>query len=1111
MFNNLSSLLSSSSTLAPIPNAEPAEALKEGENRYIGVLFADIKGFTAMSELISADVLQHLLDQLLLSFSERVSKYGGYVDKYEGDRIMAHFGSLQYSENNARRAVYAGLELIEVIDMYNKIRPSIPELSHISTDLAVRVGVNSGMVATGKVGLKREGDFTVYGDVVNLASRMEEMGSPMKVMLPNEMKEALEGYFEFQPFGTLQVKGKSKPVHTWLVACVNAHQYSRKLSQSHFIGRETELGKLASIFSQNLSTQSASIQGKKTDVVSISALAGMGKTRLIKEFCNSLSADCYLLSEISPVYQPPYASFKEVMRNYFRIDDSITPQQAEQRITEAINSLSSDIPDAMYRQLISYIPQMLFISGFAKAHSISSNSLQDVVAVLNNVILILTQAIAISYAAHQKLLLMVFDDLHFCDEASLNALVFLLKNINICEFTNAALPARVMFVISYRKGQKPPITLPGSVNVEDIRLAELNEEQIESFIGKSLSGFHAPKHILAELGRKSAGNPFYIEEWIASIKRRITCGENIDLYDFAIPENVLELVLSRLMNLDKQSIILLQKASAIGITFYKSILAMLDEKLAPKSDIDLTMQHICAIEFLDILNKEQDTEYGFKHSIMHKAVYNSILKVNKKLMHKTIAEIIESEFSETLPQWFFALEHHYQEAGDTGRRIHYLRESIDFAHSVFMNKKTLEYCDKLLSLPDYSYKHEISVLKATVLLDMGLYNEAGALLTELEPEALTDEYILAKTRFLMATGDIASAGAYLDSCMDKISSTASRNMAKILYLDIRRQCKNFPDFEREAGELLCEVSDNLFLRARLENTIALYFQNKADYRKAIEYYDLAIEHGVNHKSLTAKAHHNKANVLCKLGQPEEAMLNYRIALQLARYLDDEGAKARIGCDIGTLYKARGEITKEAEMLKESYEMALNAGNISLAADISYNLAVNLFSQGKLGKAYTAVSKCHKAFQKLGSKKGISYASDLMGDILYTQEKYDDAKQVYVENLAFQQEIGDNEGIAHTYGNLGNIACAEQKSSEAARYYQMQVEMLRAIGDIEGEGKAWYNWATLDEDNGDFSEAIRKAEKALSLFMKGGFDVYIPTVQDCLDELKGKLEETDNLN
>jgi len=1112
MLDKLSTLLSKSTiSSGSFTTAHQEMALKDGENRFVAVLFADIKGFTAMSEYLNPDILQMLIDQIMVSFSERVTKYSGYVDKYEGDRIMVHFGSVQYSENNARRAVYTGLELIEVITNFNQLRMTIPELALLKDDLAVRVGVNCGMVATGKIGLKREGDFTIYGDVVNVASRMEEMGIPMKVTLPDNMKEALEGYFTFDCQGDFTVKGKSNLIKIWTVGQPIFRQLSRLISESTFIGREAELDILQNWYRMNMQKMRDKDFQNPVSVVTISALAGMGKTRLLAEFQKQVPEHGFLISEISPVYQPPFASFKQIIRGFFSLPDEISAEDATRIIHTRLDVMSGKVAPELLQMLIDALPQIVFIAGYTISPGIACDAHEDTGAILNQSVLLLIKAIAMYQACCNQALVMIFDDLHFIDEASLACLNFLFKHVSLVQTEDSALQTRIMVILSFRKGQLPKGLDLAKHPRENIMLEEFNQKQIELFISNAIQGFELPALVLKKLAKVSAGNPFYIEEWVASIKRTLNKKDSMANYDFTIPDNVLELVLSRLMSLDKQSTILLQKASAIGQTFLKSMLQKVDTKLAPHSNLELSMQQSCAIEFLNEgFATGSDTEYGFRHSILHQAVYDSILMINRQLMHRTVAEVIEEQFQNALPQWYFALEHHYYEADDTPKWIHYLQESIGFARSVFMNNKALEYCDKLLISGKALCPEKVQLTKAGILLDMGSFKDARKILEDIEPKCLqqndlTDEYVLAKTRALMATDDLLKARAFLESYLGSITNDDAANMAMILFLDIKRQSKEFTDFEALTDKLHDKLLHNPCLLARLENIKGLYYQNIAEFAKAIAHYDLALEYGKESKTLTSRIYHNKANVLCKLGKPEEAILNYQQALQLARFLDDEGGKARIGCDLGTLYEAKGDYALAASKLKESSEMAVAAGNLSLASDINYNLAKLLFSEGKLSQAHVAVKKCIKQFHKMHNLKGLSYANDLLGDVLYNQAKYDEAEAIYRSNLAFQEQIEDREGIAHTYGNLGNIAAEYQDWQAAEECYGQQAKMLAEYGDVEGEGKAWYNWAILDDERGNVEQAITKAEKALHLFQKGGFDMYLQDVKEFLEELRDKAK------
>ena len=136
--------------------------LKDGERRMVSILFADIKGFTSLSETLDHEEVQSLMDHIMKIFSHCVEIYGGYVDKYSGDQIMALFGAKVASEVDTQRAISAALDMLSKLKKFNKIASSSQKYHHVNVDLSVRVGINTGMVTTGKIGKKREGDFTVY-------------------------------------------------------------------------------------------------------------------------------------------------------------------------------------------------------------------------------------------------------------------------------------------------------------------------------------------------------------------------------------------------------------------------------------------------------------------------------------------------------------------------------------------------------------------------------------------------------------------------------------------------------------------------------------------------------------------------------------------------------------------------------------------------------------------------------------------------------------------------------------------------------------------------------------------------------------------------------------
>jgi len=176
--------------------------LKEGERREVAILFADVKGSTALGVKLDPEAFKQTLDPLMKRFSRCITYYGGYVDKYMGDGIMALFGARRASEQDTERAVMAALKMITQLDWIN--RKLATEMGSEAPILKVRIGINTGLVVVGKVGEEREGDFTVIGAAVNLAQRMEVNAPDNSILLPYPVMQAVERFFEFERYGCVQ-------------------------------------------------------------------------------------------------------------------------------------------------------------------------------------------------------------------------------------------------------------------------------------------------------------------------------------------------------------------------------------------------------------------------------------------------------------------------------------------------------------------------------------------------------------------------------------------------------------------------------------------------------------------------------------------------------------------------------------------------------------------------------------------------------------------------------------------------------------------------------------------------------------------------------------------
>jgi len=314
MFDELDQLLAQDKFLQK--KTKSTLKLKEGERRDVCVLFADIRGFTKLSENLDHEAVQNIIDKLMQLFSARIIHFGGYIDKYEGDLVMALFGAKVASEQDTERAIHAAMQMLVVLEQFNT---SIVKEIGIENRLGVRIGINTGEVTTGKVGLKREGDFTVYGKTVNLASRIESNAPVDRIMLPEETMLIVKDVFDFKYHKEISVKGISKPVPVFLVKGLKKtiiHRWQTR--RSTFVGRDKELAFLAEKFDliKERITETE-FQQYKPPVIGVQGEAGLGKSRLADEFLRSIPELAFYVHGTTPrIAQPPFCIFTSMMRQY---------------------------------------------------------------------------------------------------------------------------------------------------------------------------------------------------------------------------------------------------------------------------------------------------------------------------------------------------------------------------------------------------------------------------------------------------------------------------------------------------------------------------------------------------------------------------------------------------------------------------------------------------------------------------------------------------------------------------------------------------------------------------------------------------------------------------
>ena len=1112
MIDKLEKLLKEKSILGTTTISQNKIELKDGESRIVSILFADIKGFTSLSEKIDNEVLQELLDTIMKGFSEKISKYDGYVDKYEGDRIMAHFGSKKAHENDTRRAVLAGFELIEVVEAFNKILPQLDEFSHVSTELGIRVGINTGLVTTGKVGRKWEGDFTVYGDAVNIASRMEENGVLNRIMLTEKTMFRIKQFFNVSRHELLLVKGKSEPILTYLVDSPIQDVYSSRVkSRSLFVGREKELKILEDVFRKKSEMLKANVHESNDipdiTIVGIKALAGMGKSRIVSEYIHKINDKygSYIIEAKTPsLIQPPYSLFISMFRTMFLIQKNDDEETAKQKIMEFCSEIEKSLTASEKESLSLSYPIILFLLGYQIDDERVQNNGEELRLEININILKFLHIYCLYANKNSAPLLIVFEDIHWLDESSEQALNFMISKLKN-DTGETKQKINLVILLSYRIGYKLSSKISNFQSFREIVLDKLSDVNIHKLIEHNPLSSSISKQIRNRLLIKAHGNPFYIEEWMKLLDGTEDLTDNY-ANNIPIPESINSIILTRIDRLGQTAREFLQKAGVVGFNFDKRVISILEKKLENESVNEGLIGNLISEETIFPVNNNQ-TKYEFKHQVIHDVIYNTILRRNRRTLHKLVAEIIEEEYKESLKDHYFALAFHFEIAAIKDKTVLYLEKSEKIARDVFMNDKAIKLNFKLLDFVTDIEKNCVYLRLLKIYLDVGNLKEAEKVselidITGIADNNSIDDYYLQKTRLLLDLNKFVEAKEFFESTIGKYSKKEAKLHAEIMEMNIKWNSLELIDFETSGQKLLKEIveigNDNLLVKLVL--LMGFFYSKKADYKQALEFFHLGLEKAEENKLILLKLYQNIGSCFSRIGQKDKALINLKKALSIGRLINDVGGCCKLANDIAGIYQSSEEYEKSLRMYKESFESAELLGDAKQMGLVLYNIAFIFFLQEDFDQAVTHLEKSKKISNKISDYSGLSFSNDLLGDIMYRKGEYTKAEEIYLENLDFQKKIQDNEGLAHTYGNLGNIAIEKKEFDEAERCYKLQMQMLSEIGDIEGEGKAWFNWALLDLDLKKKDEAVTKLNKALKLFEKGKLQMYIDIVNKQIEKI-----------
>lgn len=1060
-----------------------ASAANAGDRRVVTVLFTDVSGFTAMSEKLDPQQVTEIVNQFFEVLTEPIYRFGGVVDKYIGDAIMALFGAPIAHEDDPERAVHAAFEMQEAARAF---AAKLEERTGIT--LKVRIGIHTGLVVAGAVGGEQKRDYTVMGETVNLAQSMEAAARPGKALVSHETYRLASNAFEFQPMPAVTIKGRSAPVEAHEVVAPR-HKAETGRERGAFVGRKQELDRLAQAWH-------VACEGQPQLVV-VNGEAGMGKSRLVSYFVQQRCVPAPITIRARCQSYTSTASFGLVTNLiHYWLDAPPTASTVElrRRLGEWCLRIAPDEGARLADRLGAFLG---LEPADAELASLSQEQRRNAaLAALNSVLLKL--------AATGPLLLSL-EDLQWADEASLEWFRAFLKALE-----QHTAPAKLMILCQHRS---EATQLPLDAWRQELLAIQLTPFEGDESLSIAAAILHTPPEAISgeaplaplvkQVMERAAGNPFYLHELITSLVDGKAIAQDPEgtwalkmaEADIRLPSTIHGAVASRLDRLGRSHKGLLQVGALLGRTFSIGIV----EEVGQRATDNLhSLQDLCRMGFL---YQNSQGDFAFTQPLIQEVAYHSLLLSSRKELHGRTGRALEALFEGHLEENAHLLAHHFLLADQHASGLKYLylsaKRSFDF-FDLSRARADLEQAIQVMQQVEgleTPAKWEVYWLLGQVLTSLSRYDQAFAALGEALSLAPTPS---ARANVLRTQGDaLERKGEYqaaLDSFQqghDALPAEAKLERAPLLskmgYAKYRLgQIEECIQLCAEALELVEGTTLDREL-GQAHSYLGICYNRRGDSVRAIIHTRLALEFREACKDITGQAtcYNSLANIHSNLGEWQEADDFYRRALQAYERIGDPWYISLVHNNHGTLLLNRGALEEAEDHLRKGLALKQKIGDRQGEGIVLFNLGEIASRRGEGRGAVSAMQEALAIFQELGSKEVYPEVFMTIGRVWAELGVAEEAWRFVNEARKFAGELRDDGTLAVLPRIESQIHVVEGDLEQARAKAEEAIARIAPLESPLDLARAHAQLSRVLAAQGDNPGAMQRTAEAREMFVQLG--------------------------
>lgn len=1003
--------------LAEVEKLEAVSSLKlSGERKHVTVMFADISGFSGLTDSLDPESVRELVNACFDHLVPIVHKYGGTVEKFIGDEIMAIFGAPVAHENDPERALRAALEILDELPAFNDAH---------NVDMGMHIGISTGLVIAGGIGIKGRQEYGVMGDAVSLAAKLASYSQRDEIIIGPETKQLTMSLFEFEPLGPTRFTGSITPIHIYKLKEIKQRRSQfglRTLEESatRMIGRESELAAIQNSINN-------AFTNRHTTLMTVVGEAGIGKSRLMQEFRLWLASafdDVKAFQGRCTQERQGVANhlLRELFASHLGISESDPIDDVRATLEKGIAEILPEAGEIKAQFLGAWF-------GYDYKQSPHVADLQGDAEQLHSRSMLYLEQFFTAITAKHPVVIFV-DDIHWADGGSLNAI------IDICQ----RCPELPLFILCLAR---PELLTRRQNWGKDLRIScakmisldPLPEKDVLALVDEILKKTtNVPPILLEFLVTRAGGNPYYLEELIQMLIDQGVIEMKQGDWQVALEKlammpvpatltAVLQARIDRLTPPQKQA---LQQAAVVGRVFWDAVLDELGtfsaDQLPELAQRDLVVPQERSA-FIGT------NEYIFKHVLLRDVTYKTLLKKNRSSYHGVVASWLMNITKENgrLDEYAAIIGEHLEKAGETKSAVEWYGHAGIQSAGQFDQEAAEALLTRALELTpsaDKAARFKLLLAREAVYHLEGKRDQQAAdltLLKELVGEQGEDTEIQERWAAQVLIRQAEYAGAVSD--YPAAIQAASESLAK---------SESIGDGELAAeslarwGDVLCRQGE--YGEAHERHTAGKIHAESAGAQKYL---------AENLKGL--------GNVAYLQGSYQEAQTFLMEALDLERKIKDRRGERRCLSNLGIVARAQGDFARAREYYEKSLEIGREIGSRRGESVCLNNLGNVAYLQGDYYNASSSYEKALEIRLKIGDKRGESVCLNNLGNAAFSQGDWPFARQFYQASLQIREEIGDKRGLGLIFHNLGALAYEEGDLEKAEAYFHQALILREELG------------------------------------------------------------------